>query len=1168
MACRLPGGIEDAESCWNFLRDAKDGTTDVPASRWDVDAHYDPDPEVPGRMHTRRGGFLNEDIDQFDASLFSITPREAKTLDPQQRYLLEVSWEALEDAGYAPDSLAGSSTGVFVGISTNDYMGLMHDGMDYRDIDPYCCTGTAGCAAAGRIAYSMGLEGPCLALDTACSSSLVSLHLAMESLRNGECDMALSAGVNMILSPVLNIYFSKLKALAKDGRCKTFDASADGYGRGEGCGVIVLKRLSDAQADGDRILGQLLGSAVNHDGRSGGLTVPSVSAQESVIRSALGKAGLSPADIGYIEAHGTGTPLGDPIEIRALTRIFGPDRPADVPLWVGSVKTNIGHLEAAAGIAGVIKTLLSLQEKTLPAHLHFSQMNPHISHEGLDLRLPQKTQDWPSTVPQVAGVSSFGISGTNAHIVVAGAPDDNVNAASPQAVIERDEHVLTLSARSAASLEEVARRYERDLTVLPPEEFADYCYTSNIGRADFAHRLAISASTPETAITEIKKKAAETADEHVDDGQREKLAMVMARPSQALLTQGRKLYLSEPIFKQAFDACQKAIPADRNVDLPARLLAADPVADEARHKQLELTCCAISIAAARMWIAWGVSPFTLGGEGLSEIAAAHVSGLVGLSDTLELAMHCAALAQASDARDSALEATAKIALRSFAEGLKPRSARFGFASGNTLPKPEFWAQCAMPAHRGRGLDALAAQGCTIALVLGDDGTATALPPQTKPLFGLPSFEKGKGHSVSATAAQLWLKGFAFDWAKYHRGFTRKRVKIAPSPFERRRYWLDKVNQDRRVTQTSDTADTQPRLYQMNWETCPAPTVSQDASETTVLILSESGIGGEELAKHLEGRAARVQSRAFNLPQNDASQTWSELVLLFDETEQGLGDDAQNLCRAQAGLSAKLSAFAQAVEDSGQTPPPRLTIVTKGAYAFQSAPHNWNAVQSALLGLCRVLRNEYPTLRPRLIDCDPSKDFDWLALASEVLIRSEIEDEPESILRAEQRFVARLAPANNATISQQSMAQSLTAEGSYLITGGTGGLGRTVTDWLVQNGARNIILVSRTGETAQLKSHMEGWATQGANVQIARCDIAVQSEVDALLSDIRSGPHGLRGIVHAAGVLDDGLIADMTAERFEAVLAPKVAGLLTLAEASKSDDLDWLVSFSSIAGVLG
>ena len=419
IGCRFPGA-KSPEAFWQLLRDGVDAITEVPADRWDIDALYDPNPATPGKMNTRWGGFLKQ-VDQFDAQFFGIIPREASSMDPQQRLLLEVAWEAIEDAGQIPERLANTPTGVFIGISTYDYGDLLLKA--YGPGDPYAGTGNTLCIAANRLSYVFDFRGPSLAVDTACSSSLVAVHLACRSLWQGECTMALAGGVNVILLPQININFTKAGFLANDGRCKTFDARANGYVRSEGAGVVILKPLSQALSDGDSIYAVIRGGAVNQDGRSNGLMAPNRWAQEAVVREAYQQAGVSPSQVQYVEAHGTGTLLGDPIEMKALGAVLCKDRSPGQYCAVGSVKTNIGHLEAAAGIAALIKVALSLKHRQIPPSLHFLKPNPHIPFDELPLRVQQTLEPWPEESRlAIAGVSSFGFGGSNAHVVLEEAP--------------------------------------------------------------------------------------------------------------------------------------------------------------------------------------------------------------------------------------------------------------------------------------------------------------------------------------------------------------------------------------------------------------------------------------------------------------------------------------------------------------------------------------------------------------------------------------------------------------------------------------------------------------------------------------------------------------------------------------------------------------------------
>jgi acyl-CoA synthetase (AMP-forming)/AMP-acid ligase II/3-oxoacyl-(acyl-carrier-protein) synthase len=499
LGCRFPCA-DGSEEFWRLLHDGVDAVSKVPESRWDVREFFHPDPATPGKMNTCWGGFLDQ-VDLFDPHFFGVAPREAARMDPQHRLLLEVAWETFEHAGLVPGRLAGSRTGVFVGISGNDYGRLQ--AADPGRIDAYVGTGNAFSVAANRISHLWDFRAPSLAVDTACSSSLVAVHLACESLRRGESDLALAGGVNLTLTPELTVALSQARMTAGEGRCKTFDAAADGYVRGEGCGMVLLKRLRDALRDGDPVLAVVKGTAVNHDGRSNGLTAPSGRAQQAVIREALDDAGVAPGQVGFVETHGTGTALGDPIEFEALSAVLSAGRPPGRPCVLGAVKTNIGHLEAAAGIAGFIKAVLALWHGEIPRNLHFRELNPHISPDGTPFVFPTGPTPWPpSDGLRLAGVSSFGFGGTNAHVILEEAP-------APAAPLggEPPSYVLALSARTETALRALAERYEAFLAAQPAEALAEVCATANAGRTAFEYRLAVVAENP----VELRQRLAAAA---------------------------------------------------------------------------------------------------------------------------------------------------------------------------------------------------------------------------------------------------------------------------------------------------------------------------------------------------------------------------------------------------------------------------------------------------------------------------------------------------------------------------------------------------------------------------------------------------------------------------------------------------------------------------------
>ena len=643
--CRYPGGVESPDDLWRVLRDGVDAVATVPADRWDADAWYDPDPMAPGKMVTRRGGFLSQ-VDRFDPQFFGISPREAATMDPQQRLLLETATEALQSAGIATDSLAGSATGVFVGITTGDYGQLLRrDGIANSDV--YSATGSALNAAAGRISFTFGLQGPCVALDTACSSSLVAVHLACQSLRTGESQLALAGGVNLVLSPDAMVLFSKWGMMAPDGACKTFDAAADGFVRAEGCAVVALKRLDDALAAGDPILAVIRGSAVNSDGRSSGLTVPNGPAQQAVLRRALASAGLAPADIDYVEAHGTGTPLGDPIEVEALGAVMGAGRASADPLWIGSVKTNLGHTEAASGLAGLLKVALSLRHESIPPHLHFATPNPGIAWDELPLRVPTAAVAWPRGARvRRAGVSSFGFSGTNAHVVLEEAPVREATMAPAGASL------VVLSGHDEGALRGNAGALADRLVADPALSVADIATTMSTGRAHLARRAAFVATRREDLVADLRQLAAGQHPNGVSEGavrpgERSKVAFVFSGQGSQFAGMGQGLYRTEPIVRDTLDRAARALAGTLERPLLDVMFGADgdmQAIHQTAYAQPALF--ALGIALVELWRSWGVTPAIVAGHSIGEIAAACVAGVFSFEDGLALAAERGRLMQA------------------------------------------------------------------------------------------------------------------------------------------------------------------------------------------------------------------------------------------------------------------------------------------------------------------------------------------------------------------------------------------------------------------------------------------------------------------------------------------------------------------------------------------
>ncbi|MFI2764039.1 SDR family NAD(P)-dependent oxidoreductase [Streptomyces echinatus] len=636
MGCRFPGGVTDPETYWNLLTAQTDATRSVPADRWNAELLHDPDGARPGSTRSTRGGFLDS-IDTFDAEFFGISPREAETLDPQHRLLLEVAWEALEHTGQAPTALRGSSTGVFVGIGIDDYKLLQTS--DPARLDGHMATGNLFCTAAGRISYHLGVHGPSLAVDTGCSSSLVTVHLAMQSLRSGECDLALAGGVHLMIAPEMTIDLSQAGVLSPQGRSRAFDADADGYARGEGAGIVVLKRLADAQAAGDTVLAVLKGSAVNHGGRGSGLTVPNGNAQKALITTALKAAGAAPADVDYVETHGTGTPIGDPIEANALGAAYRPGRDPERPLRIGTVKTNLGHLEAAAGVAGLMKVVLSLQHQRIPAHLHLRARTPHVSWDELLLDVPARPLPWPrGDRPRLAGVSSFGIGGTNAHVIVAEAPAPPQPPSAPAGRARPGHHPLTLSGPDEPALRRVVEQYRRHLAAHPDLDLAGLAYSANTGRTHFDHRAFFTASRTEDLTAQLAAWQAPSAPATPRGTGRElRTAFLFTGQASQYLGMGAGLYAVQPVFRQALDTCAALIDERYGWSLTDLLYGpdADPrLIDRTEYAQPALF--SVAYALVSMWQAWGVKPSLVLGHSIGEYAAACAAGVLRLEEALPL----------------------------------------------------------------------------------------------------------------------------------------------------------------------------------------------------------------------------------------------------------------------------------------------------------------------------------------------------------------------------------------------------------------------------------------------------------------------------------------------------------------------------------------------------
>ena len=1322
MSCRFPGGAKNPETFWQLLINGVDAITEVPPERWDVDAYYDPNPDTPEKMYTRYGGFLQE-VDQFDPQFFSISPREAVKLDPQQRLLLEVSWEALENAGLIPNQQAITQTGVFVGITTNDYAKLLMPSGDLSQIDAYYLTGNPLNAVAGRLSYTLGLQGPCMALDTACSSSLVAVHLACQSLRNGECQNALAGGVNLILSPENTVALSQAKMMAPDGRCKTFDAEADGFVRGEGCGILVLKRLSDAVADGDNILALIRGSAVNQDGASSGFTVPNKAAQEVLIRQALARAKVEPSEVDYVEAHGTGTSLGDPIELRALEAVLGKGRSSD-NLKIGAVKTNIGHTESAAGVASLIKVVLSMQHQQIPPHLHLKQLTPYINWDEIPVSVVTEPTDWPAGGKRrIAGVSSFGASGTNAHVVLEAAPKLEPQTKSKARPLD----LLTLSAKTKEALVQLANRYEKHLANNPDLTIEDICTTSNTGRGHFKHRLSVLASS----LTELSEKLAAFALNQqapgVFLGQVEttnpKIAFLFTGQGSQYVGMGRQLYETQPTFRAALERCQEILRPELDKPLLEVLYpkASEPTSsaiDETAYTQPALF--ALEYALVQLWKSWGITPDVVMGHSVGEYVAATVAGVFSLEDGLKLIAARGRLMQAlpqngemvavlsdSDTVATAIEpygqqvAIAAVngsqnlvisgesqAVRAVcadleAQGVKTKALQVSHAFHSPLmapmladfqqvaskityfapqmkiisnltgqlvteeiATPEYWCSHILkPVQFAASMETLQHLGYQVFVEIGSKPTLLGMARQCLPQEGvwLPSLRLGQDdwQQMLQSLGELYVRGVSVDWRGFNRDYASRRVALPTYPFQRQRYWVESEGQQKVKSSLLDeiqtpiinllnqgdseqlvqllakagnfsqekmqflpellevlvkqhqqqlsVASTKDWLYEVEWLALPRLEEKDIAlSPSSWLILANPGGVGEALAKIL---VERGQNCILVYP-GDAYQKreadWSinpsnpgDFERLFQEA---LGDKAPPLTgiihlwsleaagseltipileQAQKlGCGSVLHLLQTLFKHKGTTSP-RLWLVTQGAMPVSSSLPA--VAQAPLWGLGKVVALESPELWGGMLDLDPARD--WLTADEATTLLAEILDsqgEDQIAFREGQRYVARLVRSN--LVESQDL--SLRSDSTYLITGGLGALGLQVAEWMVEQGVRNLVLTGRKQASPQVQATISSMEQAGVKVMVATADVAEQEDMQNLLQEVKATMPPLRGLVHAAGVLDDGVLQQQNWERFTRVMAPKVKGTWNLHTLTQNLPLDFFVCFSSVAALLG
>lgn len=1220
MAMRFPGGVNNAGDYWQLLENGVDAISDIPASRFDAAALYNADPDVPGKITVKQGGFL-EGIDQFDGSFFDISPVEIESMDPQQRLLLEVTQEALENAGINVRSLVDSQTGVFIGVTNNDYQKRHFRSGDLTLVNPYSYTGSAICSNSGRISYLMGLQGPSVSLDTACSSSLVATHLAAQSLRNGESDIAIAGAANVILDPEFTIYFSTLNALSSDSRCKPFANEANGFIRSEGCGIIILKRLSDAQRDGDNILGIIKGSAVNQDGRSNGFTAPNVKAQERLLRSALKDAGLTPSQIGFIEAHGTGTKIGDPIEMEAIASVFASAKTKEHPLWVGSAKSNIGHTEGVAGMAGMMKALLAIQKGIVPKNLHFKTPNELIDWSSLPIKVPVQ----PVTLAEeerFIGVSGFGVTGTNAHVILGPAP---APLEKEVVSLRKDVFVLPLTAKTPEALQALAKAYAEFIKI-SSAPLEDICAMTALRRAPFEIREVFTARSKTALIEQLEDFSEMPVEENKVFDADDYVKTVFVCPGQGAqwLGMAAQLYDAEPVFKAKLDECSIAISKYVNWNLLSEIKSGS------RFEEIDViqpVLVAIEIALGELWKSKGITPDIVVGHSMGEVAAAYLSGNIALDEAaLIICTRSRLMKQTSgngamavtdlkveeaisrisgkeqllsvavqNSPDSTviagdpsaleqllatLEAEGRFCrkikvdvashspqmeplmepLRQSLQGIRPVESNVTFYStaqnkklSGTELNADYWvSNLRNPVQFGAVIRDILSQDKAIFIEMSPhpvllNAVQENIAAVGKSGKGIASLlrEKDELTTFYKALGQYFSSGLSYDWTNIYPQVNQF-VLLPNYQWQKERFWYDKLPQ--LAMQSTAGNNKQEIFYEIDWN---AIALNEGNIAKNILIIKDTEGVAEKLKIVLELKGCQVLIKDDN---DSLEGTQPELVIhlrsIFNKETFSYYPDC--------GLFSLQKIIKYYSEKKLS---PKICIVTNGSQRILPSENNMNLNAALLWGLCRTVENEHPEFKISRIDipfeAQVSADFMIPAIFATGNYK-------ELAIRNNTFFT----PVLRKTITKTENTPLFSADDTYLITGGTSGLGLIYAEWLADRGVKNICLMSRSGAKAETAPTLERMNSKGVKVAIVKADVA---DADSLASGIMEAETELppiKNVIHAAGILDDASLLNISKEQFESVNGPKVKGAWNLHSYFANRTLNQFVLFSSGASVLG
>jgi acyl transferase domain-containing protein/acyl carrier protein len=1190
MACRFPGA-DSVDAFWSLLEKGECAVSKVPLERWDVTRYTREDTSHTGHHF---GGFI-DDIDLFDPHHFGITHVEANNMDPQQRILLEVSWRALEDAGFSWRPELTERTGVFIGITASDYLQLVKEHSNKETVNPHLITGNTLNAAAGRISYTFGFEGPCMSIDTACSSSLVAIHNACQSIHLGECNIALAGGVNALLAPENSLAAANANMLSDDGLCKTFDEQANGYVRGEGCGIVVLKRYQAALQDGDRIWGVIRGSALAQDGRSAALTAPNGHAQQKLINQAIRNAQVEPALISYVETHGTGTPLGDPIEINALHGVFGSSKHKDDPLLVGSVKTNVGHLESAAGVCSLIKVLLAFYHDTLPAHLHLRQPNRKINWHTMPIEVPQIARTWPRTKqPRVAGISSFGFTGTLAHLIVADAPAPSTkqNARTLQSSGSVP-YLLTVSARSQAELLQLTHNYADFLKQQSNIQFADFAYTANYGRNHFPVRAAYLCHSSTDAATQLSNN-------HGTHGElpqnAKEVYFFITNENSANLCRGlQPLMENNTLFQQHFAQCGTLF----NEKLPISITDAfhDCIAGNTLPADIEGPLQFSSYyALAQYWHDLGIDADAILAEGYGRYVAVCMAGIMTLPDCIEYLCNSvnASTSQTLLADITNLRPAMNCTLlATHADKIIELTLRDVDALHAYLLSTDEFENCIL--HN------IPKSAHLISLHVGAQDILAPFASQFISVNDTGDYQR----YLLKNLATLYVSGLNIKWPAFYHDTTRRIMSIPGYPLNRIPCWFDTAGPSQRRVAGNLDRNTESRLsqfvYRVDWQKVDnisyAPDTGASISQHPCLIIAENDT---ELANQLAHRLRQHNQTCILVSCSDRDATidnshWvvnaqapTAFTRLFTELTQHtrtLGpilfiadsdtDQTGSLTSLDADLiqttiTQRCMTLIYLVQEMTRHQDvlnnPSLNLITRGAELIHS-DKQLSKGNACIRALGRVIASEYRHWDIRLIDTPYqvqkcASESNLHHLINEI---KAVDKEFQVCLREEQRF-APILNHGRALLSDKSI--SIRQDGCYVISGGLGAIGLRLAQHLTSLGASHIALISRRQPDNDVREHLERMRQTGTKITLLQLDLRQSRQLADAFNKLEQEGLPLRGVFHAAGILDDGTILNMDHSRLQNVCAAKIIGTTVLHQLTIGKQLDFFVCFSSMAAISG